>query len=118
MVNKNIKYRSKLDFKTNKERKAYKKLLFDLQNGKCFYCLKNCYIMNSKFREDGKPANGRGLFTFDHFIPVIRGGSIDKLNLVGSCKICNHHKADLLFEEFKETIYYKKVMQKSKLINN
>lgn len=40
--------------------------------------------------------------TMDHLIPVVRGGSSEKWNLVPACKDCNNKKKNLLTAEWEE----------------
>lgn len=54
-------------------------------NGICHYCRR-------KF-----PVAG---LTMDHLIPLSRGGTSDKENLVPACKECNNQKRDLLPAEW------------------
>ena len=40
--------------------------------------------------------------TFDHVIPLCRGGTNDKENLVWCCRECNHRKGSKLLSEWME----------------
>lgn len=77
-----------LDMTLHSQRKSnstqWKKLrLVILQRDgyECYYC--------------GQDAN-----TVDHLIPVAKGGSDDRENLVAACKRCNFSKQDKLVEDF------------------
>ncbi len=52
-----------------------------ISNGICYYC-------GEKFSSD--------LLTMDHVIPLTRGGSSEKINIVCCCKECNNKKKYLL----------------------
>jgi 5-methylcytosine-specific restriction enzyme A len=56
-------------------------------DGKCHYCGK-------KFRPDE--------LTMDHVIPLARGGTSERHNLVPACKDCNNKKKHLLPVEWDE----------------
>ena len=56
----------------------------------CFYC-------GVTFTETGKRAR-----TLDHMIPLSRGGTNHKINLVLCCSRCNGLKGDQTVEEFAE----------------
>ena len=58
-------------------------------SGICFYC-----------KEQFKPAE----LTMDHLIPIARGGSSNKENLVPCCKACNAKKKYLLPDEFADLL--------------
>jgi len=45
--------------------------------------------------------------TYDHFIPLSRGGENDFSNLVECCKKCNSDKADKIIEEWLPEIEHK-----------
>lgn len=65
--------------------------IFIRDNKKCFYCGKNL-----KYRQ----------ITLDHFVPLSKGGKDEIFNLVTSCKKCNKLKADILPENFSDTILH------------
>lgn len=65
-----------------------RKRVFDITNGRCFYCGCELDIDN---------------FHIDHFIAKSDGGK-GKENLVPSCPECNICKSDLTIEEFREKI--------------
>ena len=46
-------------------------------SGTCYYC-------HEKFKQEG--------LTMDHIVPIIRGGTSAKSNIVVSCKACNSKK--------------------------
>lgn len=66
-----------------------RKKIFDMTDGRCFYC--------------GKPLDFEN-FHLDHFIPKASGGKIAN-NLVPSCPDCNIAKSDLTIEEFRWKIH-------------
>jgi len=57
--------------------KQTKELLYDLQNGRCFYC-----DVKMAFHES----------TFDHIVPKSRKSAKDIFNGVAACKDCNNEK--------------------------
>lgn len=63
-----------------------RKILFEIQNGKCAVCGKRLQIDNPQSRND--------YLTFDHILPVSRGGSNGLMNLQGLCYDCNYQKQD------------------------
>ena len=58
-----------------------------LGNGRCHYC--------------GRSTPPREL-TMDHVVPIVRGGTSGKGNVVPCCKECNSRKRDLLPLEWEE----------------
>jgi len=58
-----------------------------ISSGKCYYC-------GDTFR----PAD----LTMDHKIPLARGGTSDRINLVPCCKECNNKKKHMLPSEWDE----------------
>jgi len=58
---------------------------------KCYYC--------------GKPLN-KEVFSFDHKIPVSKGGNNSVFNLVPACKRCNHLKGNKTHTQFRERRKY------------
>jgi len=54
--------------------------------------------------------------TMDHVVPVVRGGSSARSNVVPSCKECNNKKKQLLPIEWDE--YMERSKQKSKVEGN
>lgn len=56
-------------------------MLFNLQNGSCYYCLSSLVDLNNKER-----------FHIDHYISVANGGTNGLENLVLACPICNIKK--------------------------
>lgn len=55
------------------------------EDPKCHYCGESLDELNSNL---------------DHKIPRSKGGSNKKENLVLSCKKCNNKKADMMYEDF------------------
>ncbi len=68
--------------------KNKRKILHSRQEGKCAICGKQLQINDSTSQED--------YLTFDHILPVCRGGSNGLINLQGLCRHCNHIKNDNL----------------------
>ncbi|MBN2159410.1 MAG: HNH endonuclease [Spirochaetes bacterium] len=58
-----------------------------IASGVCFYC-------GRKVRP--------GDLTMDHRIPLGRGGTSDRINIVAACKECNNKKKHLLPTEWEE----------------
>jgi len=65
-----------------------KSLVWEKTGGRCWYC----GVQTNPFRD----------FQVDHVIPVSAFGTNDVENLVPSCRKCNHVKANLSLEEFRE----------------
>lgn len=63
-----------------------------LAQGRCHYC-------NGHFKADE--------LTMDHIIPVVRGGTSDKGNVVPACFACNQSKASqTLAEQILDTLQF------------
>jgi len=58
--------------------------IYDKQNGLCFYC--NIPVNNS--------------YHLDHYMPISKGGTNEKDNLVVACRFCNLSKKDKLPQHF------------------
>ena len=67
-------------------------VLFDLQGGQCYYCAREMSTV--------RPPRSRCAATFDHRIPISRGGSNRIYNGCLACKECNARKADRTEAEF------------------
>jgi 5-methylcytosine-specific restriction endonuclease McrA len=67
-------------------------LIWELQDGLCFYC--------------GGDTNSRAEHV-DHFVPLIRGGSNARFNIVVSCQTCNCKKGGKLPLEFMGFLKFK-----------
>ena len=63
--------------------------IFTRDNKKCFYCGKSL-----KYRQ----------ITLDHYLPLSKGGKNEVFNLVTCCRKCNKIKADIVPENFMETL--------------
>ncbi len=75
------------DFYSKSNREKYF-LRAELYENRCFHCKVNKFV------------------TFDHLIPVSKGGSNFPANIVGCCDECNKRKNDKkYFYEWKFTIY-------------
>lgn len=69
-------------------KKHKRQILYSRQNGKCASCGKQLQIHDNQSVDD--------YLTFDHIIPVCRGGSNSLNNLQGLCRQCNYDKSDNL----------------------
>ena len=58
---------------------SHRTLLYELQCGRCFYCLRE---------------TAEDKFTVDHIVPKSKGGSGSIVNKVGACFDCNQWKRD------------------------
>ena len=65
-----------------------RKILYQRQDGKCAICGKQLQIEDSMNKEN--------YLTFDHILPVCRGGSNSLENLQGLCWKCNQVKDNLI----------------------
>ncbi len=68
--------------------------VYNQQNGECFYCKKRI----ARGRNDATDELSIG--HLDHYIPIAKGGSNDKTNLVYACLYCNEAKRDLMPDDF------------------
>ena len=84
-----------LDGKNRKIRNTQhkRKILYDRQGGKCALCGRQLQIDDWTSIED--------YLTFDHILPVSRGGSNGLMNLQGLCHQCNYQKQDEYKEDMK-----------------
>jgi 5-methylcytosine-specific restriction endonuclease McrA len=71
-----------------KKHKRFKVILWDHQDGKCFYCGRQCIWWTYPL---GVAVPGDA-FTIEHVIPKRRGGSLKFTNLVGACLSCNNNQ--------------------------
>lgn len=67
------------------------KKLYESSEGKCYYCGKK-FSKNFKFSSEK--------FTFDHAIPISKGGTNDVKNLRVCCLHCNSQKNNMSEQEF------------------
>lgn len=67
--------------------------LFEVQQGRCYYC-------GISLGDD----NSRAKYHIDHYISVLNGGSNDVTNIVLSCQDCNLDKRDLNGDDFQKDI--------------
>ena len=63
-----------------------RRVLYNRQGGKCAVCGRQLQIDDHTSSED--------YLTFDHILPVSRGGSNGLTNLQGLCRRCNYQKQD------------------------
>lgn len=63
-----------------------RKLLYSMQGGRCVLCDRQLQIDDCTNADD--------YLTFDHILPVSRGGSNELANLQGLCRNCNSQKQD------------------------
>ncbi len=76
---------------TDLERARQRQELFAIHNGHCYYCF-------GEVEPNAESAD------FDHFEPMVLGGTSDVWNLVVACKRCNNEKAIIdggYFKDFK-----------------
>lgn len=59
----------------------------------CYYCGVGISVLSGRRYDSCR-------LTVDHLIPLARGGSSERDNLVGACSGCNSAKCDLMAEEF------------------
>lgn len=69
--------------------KSERQKIYDKYNGHCAYC--GCEL-------------GYKDMQVDHVIPLRRGGDDDIENMLPACRSCNHYKATLTDEEFREYV--------------
>lgn len=74
------------------KRKRMKELV-RVQKGRCYYC-------NRSPHEEDR--------TIDHRIPLSKGGTDTRKNLVMACEDCNSHKGSMSEREFTEYLEKKK----------
>ena len=70
---------------------ALGRILSEAQNAKCFYCESEITFYRKKPHS----------LEVDHRIPISRGGSDERENLVASCRHCNSLKANMTDVEFR-----------------
>lgn len=81
--------------KFNKARKIRVRKQWISQDKKCFYCQ----------RELVEERNKKNSYTFDHKIPVSKGGTEHPSNILVACKKCNGSKSNMPFDEFHKIVY-------------
>lgn len=82
------KYRAALRKKTS--------IRFHQQDGKCFYCLQQCFILDEERNGLGK----KRLATAEHVIPLSKGGTDHLSNIVMACYACNSLRGNSKFNKF------------------
>lgn len=77
----------------NKNKKTVKQMNLIKNNGvlKCEYCSTNLQEL------DKSKSN---FATIDHFVPLSKGGTHAIINLLVSCKGCNHDKGALFYSDW------------------
>lgn len=83
---KKIRYELGKKNRSINNRPQKRKILYERQGGKCAICGKQLHIDMDGDKES--------YLTFDHIIPVCRGGSNGLMNLQGLCRKCNKLKSD------------------------
>ncbi len=79
--------------KNKMKRKQLRQQLWELQEGKCYWCDHSVTLPDE---ETGHVGYSSGLMaTFDHVIPRCKGGSNDPKNIVIACHICNNLRGDM-----------------------
>lgn len=61
-------------------------------NWRCFYCDGPVFLV---------PADSRDLATIDHRVPLARGGSWKRFNLICACRGCNEDKDNMTENEYR-----------------
>lgn len=69
--------------------KSERQKVYDKCNGQCAYC--GCKLEYKDMQ-------------IDHVIPLRRGGDDNTDNMLPACRSCNHYKATLTAEEFREYV--------------
>lgn len=85
---------------TKNNRKRVLRELYDDQDGKCFYCKKQCSLALDASSKEEKNA----WFEIEHKIPLSKGGLDITTNIVGACHECNQKKGVKTDEEFMQTL--------------
>lgn len=91
---KQLKYNIKERNRNIKNRSHKRKILYNRQAGKCAVCGMQLQIDDCTSVDD--------YLTFDHILPVCRGGSNGIKNLQGLCRRCNHDKDNYYKEDMKQ----------------
>lgn len=73
---------------SSKVRRKQRARLFEEQEGKCFYCGR---IMHLATQAGAKAPDTA---TFEHRVPISRGGSKGYRNIVLACLVCNQTKGN------------------------
>jgi 5-methylcytosine-specific restriction endonuclease McrA len=80
---------TKKGLRDSRDRRKKRLDLFQLQQGKCFWCSRDLTL------ENGSPLP-ENYATLDELVPRGRGGTRRLLNIVVSCMPCNHWRGDSL----------------------
>ena len=86
-----------------------KKLILDLQNYSCFYCLTP---FNFEVKRNGKVIKLK--IEFDHQVPYSFLNNNDTDNIVASCNVCNRIKSNFCFQTTDEARIYIQNIRESK----
>lgn len=75
--------------------------LYEKTGGRCFYC--GCQTFNSGFdsTRDWLLTSPSRQYVREHKMPLIRGGTNDRDNLVPSCRGCNAEKGAFNLDEYR-----------------
>ncbi len=79
-----VAYKNKKDKAEGKHTQKDIKAIYELQEGRCYYCL-------TKISYNGRKRN----FDADHIKPLAQGGTNWPDNIAAACKACNSQKSDL-----------------------
>ncbi len=81
-------------------RKIDKQKLVITQKGKCIYC-------GERFSRPRVAGKRKKFMTFDHYIPLSKGGDHSENNIVLACFACNQEKGDCMPSLSKEELLNK-----------
>lgn len=76
-----------------------RRILFDQQNKRCFWCDRVMNRPPKGARKKGRPARSLDV-TIDHIIPQSCGGTDAWGNLIGACFDCNNRRGSMDAETF------------------
>lgn len=84
-----------------KDRRRIRQYLFDLQDGRCFYCDEQMFIMEAGAGVILPCNNNPRQATFEHLVKRSNGGADGGGNVVLACRECNNMRFDADHEPFK-----------------
>lgn len=76
--------------------------LMQEQGGKCYWC--GVAMWHPAFPDPTSQDRPEDRATFDHKIPMSKGGPTTKKNGVAACKYCNNDRGDTPFEEYEQWV--------------